>query len=88
MAEVWAAQKPFIAVFSANFRESQPKRNFSNQNISGFEIGDQMFQRGDWIDDVGSFLEINENKRVSLPVNGSDQAVRLITEWLNHKRVA
>jgi UDP-N-acetylglucosamine:LPS N-acetylglucosamine transferase len=88
VAEVWAAQKPFIAVFRENFRESQPMRNFINQNISGFEISDQTFHKGDWIDEVGSFLEINENKRVISPVNGSDQAVQLITEWLDHKRVA
>ena len=46
VAEVWAAQKPFIAVFRENFRESQPMRNFINQNISGFEIGDQKIKFG------------------------------------------
>ncbi|MDG1326655.1 MAG: hypothetical protein P8P49_12895 [Opitutales bacterium] len=87
VAEVWGAQKPFIAVFRENFRESEPMRNFINQNIAGAEIDDQTFQNGDWIGDVESFLKIDESKRIISPMNGSDQAVTIISEWLTNKQV-
>ena len=81
VAEVWASQKPFMSIFRKDFRESQPIRKFIDENIPGFEVSHQIFNDGEWINDIDRFLNIKEKKN-SIPVtNGSDQAFNIINNW-------
>lgn len=82
VAEVWAAQKPFIAIYREHFRESLPIRKFINENILGFELSNQEFNQGEWLNQIDNLLNIKEKRAAISVVNGSDQAVKNICNWL------
>lgn len=80
LAEAWGAQKPLIGTFRENFRESGPMRNFFKNNIPGFEISNLSFQQGEWIPKIEKLLNCAKNS--SKPVNGSEQATQIISNWI------
>jgi hypothetical protein len=82
VSEVYHAGVPFGYVSRPNFRESGSMAGFIREHISGFEITDQDFSKGNWIwrlPELFSYKRVQRNE-----LNGAIQAARYILNLLDH----
>jgi len=76
IAEAYHAGIPFAYVTRPRFRESPPLAAFIQANMQGFEIGEDEFQAGAWIDHLSALLNLPRITRAQ--PNGADQIADFI----------
>ncbi len=80
LAESWGAQKALMGIFRNDFRESNVLRKFAQENVPGFEITNENFQSGNWIDKIKKLLNQTSSTNNQIK-NGKNQAARILNKW-------
>ncbi|HZW05030.1 MAG TPA: hypothetical protein VFF68_13945 [Anaerolineaceae bacterium] len=78
LAETYRAGIPFAYVPRSNFRESPPLTAFIRQNMPGFEIPDDEFMAGRWIERLAGLVHLPRIRRDE--ENGADEIARWVLE--------
>lgn len=83
LAEVYRAGIPFAYVPRSNFRESPVLVDFINRNMPGFEIPDDAFMDGEWIERLKDFVDLPRIERTE--ENGADEIARWLLPVIDSK---
>jgi UDP:flavonoid glycosyltransferase YjiC (YdhE family) len=81
IAEVYQAGIPFGYIIRDNFRESEVLAKYIRQNLSGFEIPEDEFSSGSWLQYIEPLLSTPQNQQ--LRENGANQIARYILNILD-----
>jgi hypothetical protein len=87
VSEVWGSVKPLIRIYRDSFRETIPMKKFVDDNLNGFTITHDSFERGDWIEMVDQLITESSLKKTSYfqLKNGRDEVAKIILDWeANH----
>jgi UDP-N-acetylglucosamine:LPS N-acetylglucosamine transferase len=83
-SEVYHAGVPFGFVSRPKFRESEIMSVFIREQMSGFEISEQDFSRGNWISQLPELFSLKRTQRDGS--NGANQVAKFILDVLDHNQ--
>ncbi|MDR3577400.1 MAG: glycosyltransferase family protein [Anaerolineaceae bacterium] len=84
VSEVYHAGVPYGFVSRPKFRESEKMAVFIGEKISGFEISEQDFSKGDWVSRLPELFSFKRVRRKEL--NGAIQVANFILPLLDRHR--